>query len=89
MPFHLRSLLNRILDSTLQSMNLPGAITALERPAGIPPALLKHAEEIFQSGGKTKVVGLLADVQRLAQKNAALLDEVRYHLARDPVDADP
>lgn len=57
-------------------MNLPGAITALERPSGIPPALSKHAEEVFQSGGKAKVSGLLADVQRLAQKNASLLDEV-------------
>lgn len=34
--------------SLLQSLNLPGSLQALEKPLGLPPTLLSHAEEIRQ-----------------------------------------
>jgi hypothetical protein len=63
-------------NSTLQSLGLPGAITALERPTGLPPALLSKAEEVYTEGGVEKVHRLISSVTRLAQTDAAIIEEV-------------
>lgn len=63
-------------DRTLQSLGLPGALTALERPTGLPPSLLKKAEEVFVEGGLQKVQALLQEVQRCAQADSRILDQV-------------
>lgn len=65
--------------STLQSLNLPGSIEALERPVGLPPSLLKKAEEVEASGGADRVLSLLGEVSRLAKSNAKVLVEVGSH----------
>jgi hypothetical protein len=62
--------------STLQSLNLPGSIQALERPVGLPPSLLKKAEEVESAGGVDKIHSLLDQVQRLSRQNGQLLSEV-------------
>jgi programmed cell death 6-interacting protein len=62
---------------TLQSLGLPGSITALDRPTGLPPALLQKAEEIQAQGGVAKVQALLQEVSRVARANNDILEEVR------------
>lgn len=59
----------------MQSLNLPGSLQALEKPVGLPPSLLKKAEEVDAAGGADKIRGLLMEVNRLAKSNAKLLSE--------------
>jgi programmed cell death 6-interacting protein len=66
----------RLTYSALQSLNLPGSIQALERPAGLPPSLLKKAEEVESEGGVQRIQSLLTEVQRLSKSNSKLLSDV-------------
>ena len=68
---------NKLTVSALQSLNLPGSIQALERPAGLPPSLLKKAEEVESEGGVQRIQSLLTEVQRLSKSNSKLLSDVR------------
>ncbi|WVQ79570.1 pH-response regulator protein palA/RIM20 [Cryptococcus sp. DSM 104549] len=70
-----REELDGIAASTLQSLNLPGSIQALERPVGLPPSLLKKAEEVDSAGGLDRIRGLFSEVQRLARANIQSLNE--------------
>jgi programmed cell death 6-interacting protein len=63
-------------------LNLPGSIQALERPVGLPPSLLKKAEEVESAGGVDKIHSLLDQVQRLSRQNAQLLSEVSERINR-------
>jgi len=67
----------KLISSALQSLNLPGSIQALERPAGLPPSLLKKAEEVESEGGVQRIQSLLTEVQRLSKSNSKLLSDVR------------
>ncbi|KAL7422504.1 pH-response regulator protein palA/rim20 [Cryptotrichosporon argae] len=71
-----REELDGIAASTLQSLNLPGSIQALERPVGLPPSLLRKAEEVEAAGGSRKVRELLVEVSRLARGVANLRSDV-------------
>lgn len=57
-------------------MNLPAALEALERPIGLPTSLLRKAEEVRIENGPTRIAASIEDVQRLAQHDQAILDEV-------------
>ncbi|WOO78376.1 pH-response regulator protein palA/RIM20 [Vanrija pseudolonga] len=70
-----REELDGLAASTMQSLNLPGSLQALEKPVGLPPSLLKKAEEVDAAGGADKIRGLLMEVNRLAKSNAKLLSE--------------
>ncbi|WVO14605.1 pH-response regulator protein palA/RIM20 [Cryptococcus depauperatus] len=70
-----REELDSLAASTLQSLNLPGSIQALDRPIGLPPSLLKKTEEITSQGGSTRIEHLLGEVQRLAKANVQALNE--------------
>ncbi|ODN73147.1 pH-response regulator protein palA/RIM20 [Cryptococcus amylolentus CBS 6039] len=70
-----REELDGLAASTLQSLNLPGSIQALERPVGLPPSLLKKAEEVESSGGTDRIRGLLDQVQRIARSNTQALND--------------
>ncbi|EKM78721.1 hypothetical protein AGABI1DRAFT_59755 [Agaricus bisporus var. burnettii JB137-S8] len=61
-------------DEQLRSMNLPAALEALERPIGLPPSLLRKAEEVQLENGLSRVTASIEDVRRLAQNNQAILD---------------
>lgn len=61
-------------------MNLPAALEALERPIGLPPSLLRKAEEVRLENGLSRVAASIEDVQRLAQSNQAILDGVRSNI---------
>ncbi|WRT68722.1 pH-response regulator protein palA/RIM20 [Kwoniella shivajii] len=70
-----REELDGVAASTLQSLNLPGSIQALERPVGLPPSLLKKAEEVDSAGGIDRIRGLLGEVSRLSKSNTESLNE--------------
>jgi programmed cell death 6-interacting protein len=64
----------------LRSLNLPAALDALDRPIGLPPSLLGKADEVRLEDGMHRIPALIEDVQRLARRNSAALDEVRFHI---------
>jgi hypothetical protein len=66
------------LSRRLQTLGLPGSITALERPVGLPPSLLKKAEEVFVAGGLQKLQYLINEIKQHSQNNANLLDRVSF-----------
>lgn len=57
-------------------MHLPSTLEALERHVGLPPSLVRKAEEVRLEHGPAKVGASLVDVERLAHHNLATLDEV-------------
>ncbi|KAL4062196.1 BRO1-like domain-containing protein [Scleroderma citrinum] len=62
-------------DRILRSLNLPASLEALERPIGLPPSLLKKAEEVRLEQGPEKIEAYLDDVQRLARRTMEVLEE--------------
>lgn len=58
-------------------MNLPAALEALEQPVGLPPSLLKKAEEVRLENGPAKIEASIKSVQKLALRDRDLLEEVR------------
>jgi programmed cell death 6-interacting protein len=65
------------MSRMLHSLNLPSSLEALERPIGLPPSLLKKAEEVRREEGPRSIESSIEDVQRLAHQDVALLNEVR------------
>lgn len=61
---------------TLRTLNLPGSLEALEKPIGLPPSLLKKAEEVRSEKGPERIESSIEGVQRLAQQNMDTLNEV-------------
>jgi len=66
-----------------QSHNLPAALDALDKPIGLPPSLLKKAEEVRLDNGPERVEKSLEDVQMLARRATAILTEVQPQFHRD------
>ncbi|KAJ7066925.1 BRO1-like domain-containing protein [Mycena amicta] len=62
-------------DENLRLHNLPSALEALERSSGLPPSLLQKAEQIRREEGPARIEAALADVERLARQDAAIIDE--------------
>ncbi|KAH9481355.1 pH-response regulator protein palA/RIM20 [Psilocybe cubensis] len=63
------------IDEELRRLNLPSALEALERPIGLPPSLLRKAEEVRLEDGPAKIEASIEDVQRLARQDLAILEE--------------
>ncbi|EST04478.1 ALIX V-shaped domain protein [Kalmanozyma brasiliensis GHG001] len=70
-----RDELDAIATSTLQSLNLPGSLQALEQPMGLPPSLLRKHEELVAEGGLERLQRIAADVSRIAATDRATLSE--------------
>jgi len=49
------------LHDLLKSLNLPGALQAVEKPLGLPPGLMSHAEEIRQQDGPDRLQRAIQD----------------------------
>ena len=64
-------------DNLLRDHNLPASLEALERPIGLPPSLLRKAEEVRRENGPTKIDSWFEDLQRQARHVNQILDEVR------------
>ncbi|KAI9512028.1 pH-response regulator [Russula earlei] len=67
--------LDDVYAQELQSQNLPAALDALDKPIGLPPSLLKKAEEVRLENGPKRVEKSLEDVQMLAGRAMAILTE--------------
>ncbi|KAI9061298.1 pH-response regulator [Trametes sanguinea] len=63
------------LSRTLESLNLPAALDALDRPVGLPPSLLKKIEEVRLESGPDRIETHIHDVQALGDHVTSLLDE--------------
>ncbi|KAL5346048.1 pH-response regulator protein palA/rim20 [Pseudogymnoascus australis] len=65
------SALTSSIHSTLSALSLPGSLQALEKPLGIPPALLAHAEELRQSDALARLDRSFADTAKLKATDTA------------------
>ncbi|KAG0643840.1 hypothetical protein HOY80DRAFT_943908 [Tuber brumale] len=63
------------LHELLQSLNLPGSLQALEKPLGLPPGLMSHAEEIKQQGGVATLLKSMDDIAKLKANDNAMYQE--------------
>ncbi|KAF9532602.1 BRO1-like domain-containing protein [Crepidotus variabilis] len=62
-------------NEELRKQNLPSSLEALERPIGLPPSLLRKAEEIRLEDGPAKIQASIEDVERLAHQDLIILEE--------------
>lgn len=69
--------LNTKIHDTLRSLGLPGSLQALERPLGIPPTLLSHAEEIRQVDALNRLQRSFSDTAKLKAGDDAAFEEGR------------
>ncbi|KAI8803201.1 BRO1-like domain-containing protein [Cladochytrium replicatum] len=72
--------------SMLASLNLPGAIEALEQPVGLPPSLLKRADEVRALGGARALTNMLDTLRAMGAKDGEILDEALEVLGREEAD---
>jgi programmed cell death 6-interacting protein len=59
----------------MRELNLPSSLEALERPIGLPPSLLRKAEEVRTEEGVAKIETWIESVQTLSQHVSDLLEE--------------
>lgn len=74
-PFARSPETNLPLNSLLQSLNLPGSLQALEKPLGLPPGLVSHAEEMRQQDGLHRLHRSLQDTSKLKANDKAMYAE--------------
>ncbi|CAE6429866.1 unnamed protein product [Rhizoctonia solani] len=67
--------MNMGITRLLQKLNLPGSLDALDRPAGLPPSLLRRSDEIRSMGGTDALQALINEVQTLGRSAGGILDE--------------
>lgn len=72
----LEILTTRIHD-TLRSLNLPGSLQALEKPLGLPPTLLSHAEELRQADAIGRINRTFSDAAKLKASDEAIFLEAK------------
>ncbi|RUP46362.1 hypothetical protein BC936DRAFT_147042 [Jimgerdemannia flammicorona] len=78
--------LTTLCYTTLQSLNLPGALQALEQPIGLPPSLLARSEEVQHEGGLHALYDMLENVKSMSMRNAEILDEALNALDEEQED---
>jgi programmed cell death 6-interacting protein len=63
------------MHETLSSLGLPGSLQALEKPLGLPPGLIAHAEEIRQQDGIDRLVRSVEETNRLKASDSSTYEE--------------
>ncbi|KAF2185399.1 BRO1-domain-containing protein [Zopfia rhizophila CBS 207.26] len=63
------------IHEVLVSLNLPGSLQALEKPLGLPPGLVSHAEEIRQQDGLNRLLRSMEDTKKLKKSDQAIYQE--------------
>ncbi|KAJ8114705.1 hypothetical protein OPT61_g3486 [Boeremia exigua] len=63
------------IHEVLRSLNLPGSLQALEKPLGLPPGLMAHAEEIRQQDGIHRLERSMEDTKKLMYSDQAVYNE--------------
>ena len=71
------------IHSRLSSMGLPGSLQALEKPLGLPPSLLQHAEEVRQADGVNKIQKSFGDIDRLRENDLATFEDGKAALSAE------
>lgn len=66
--------LNASIQRTLASLNLPGALQAVEKPLGLSPTVSAHAAEIRQQGGIHRLERAVVEIERLKDDDVSLYD---------------
>lgn len=74
------------IHEVLRSLNLPGSLQALEKPLGLPPGLMAHAEEIRQQDGIHRLERSMEDTQKLMYSDQAVYNEGVEILKSEAVD---
>lgn len=59
------------IHEVLKSLNLPGSLQALEKPLGLPPGLVSHAEEIRQQDGLDRLYRSIDETEKLKEQDRA------------------
>ncbi|KAM0496540.1 hypothetical protein ACHAP8_007440 [Fusarium lateritium] len=78
----LESLTEKIHE-LLASLGLPGSLQALEKPLGLPPSLVQHAEEIRQADAINRVQKSFADIDKLRLGDMDIFEEGKRALASE------
>ncbi|KAF2100529.1 BRO1-domain-containing protein [Rhizodiscina lignyota] len=63
------------LHELLKSLNLPGSLQALEKPLGLPPGLVSHAEEVRQQDGINRLHRSIDETNKLKESDRAIYQE--------------
>lgn len=67
----------------LSSIGLPGSLQAMEKPLGLPPSLVQHAEELRQSDAINRIHKSLADIDKLRAADLAAFEAGKAALAAE------
>ncbi|KAL2837662.1 BRO1-like domain-containing protein [Aspergillus pseudodeflectus] len=76
------------LRDLLSSLNLPGSLQALEKPLGLPPTLVSHAEEMRQQDGLYRLRKSLQDIAKVKNSDRAAYTEGVELLAAEKAEDD-
>lgn len=68
--------LDDVQNRVFRELNLPSAVDALDAPIGLPPSLLRKAEEVRVDQGPERIGQVFDDVQMLAGRVQHILDDV-------------
>ncbi|KEY74584.1 hypothetical protein S7711_05016 [Stachybotrys chartarum IBT 7711] len=71
------------IHELLSSLGLPGSLQALEKPLGLPPSLVQHAEEIRQADAIGRLQRGFADIDKLRSTDLAVFEEGKAALAAE------
>ncbi|KAH7061457.1 ALIX V-shaped domain binding to HIV-domain-containing protein [Macrophomina phaseolina] len=71
------------IHEVLKSLNLPGSLQALEKPLGLPPGLVSHAEEIRQQDGLSRLYRSIDETEKLKEQDRAVYQEGVDHLRQE------
>ena len=72
----------------LSSLNLPGSLQALEKPLGLPPTLVSHAEEMRQQDGFYRLRRSIEDTAKVKANDMAVYNEGVELLAAEKAEDD-
>lgn len=67
--------LNDSMHAFISSIGLPGSLQALEKPLGLPPSLVQHAEELRQADAIGRLHKGFADVEKLRSADIAVFED--------------
>ncbi|KAJ5579015.1 hypothetical protein N7450_007882 [Penicillium hetheringtonii] len=83
----LESMTDKLRD-LLSSLNLPGSLQALEKPLGLPPTLVSHAEEMRQQDGLNRIRRSVQDTAKVKGNDHAIYNEGVELLATEKAEDD-
>lgn len=79
---------NLNIYSLLSSLNLPGSLQAMEKPLGLPPTLVSHAEEMRQQDGLNRLRRSVEDTAKVKGNDMTIYHEGVELLAAEKAEDD-